>query len=134
MQSNNLTLGDLSSLSKDVPFSANRPWSSSEINQFNVQERAHEIKAMERFKKDSKLEKVVLVELTTDTGVWKAYYFLDVYECIKHLKNVKFIKSLNVLTLESYKKDMYVKCAKMQKRTLKDNVFIDLNEDHFKIV
>ncbi len=132
MQSKNLTLGDFASLSKDVPFSANRPWSSTEINQFNAQEKAREIKAMERFKKDAKLEKVVLIKLTTDTGVWNAYYFSEVYEYIKHLKNVKFVKYLDVLTLESYKKDMYVKCAKMQKRTLKDD--IDLNQDHFKIV
>jgi len=77
----------------------------------------------EMFKKHGIKVNVIECNFTNKEGkIFKVYYFKEVYEYIKHVKNIKYICNVNVITTECDKLEYYKDLAKTTKKALKYDV------------
>jgi hypothetical protein len=86
----------------------------------------------EAFKKFGVKKDIVECELTNEYGVFKAYYFKEVYELIKHLKQIKFVRNHKAISIQADRAEAWIKVANNTKRKLKCD--ISLCKDHMEII
>jgi hypothetical protein len=103
---------------------ANKPASELQ-NKLELQEINNNINKgrNEMFKKHGVKVNVVECSFTNKEGKsFKVYYFKEVYEYIKHVKNIKFICNVSAISTECDKLEYYIELAKTTKKTLKYDV------------
>jgi hypothetical protein len=101
---------------------------SKEVENMELQEINESINKgrNEMFKKYGVKVSVIECEYTNEQGnAFIVYYFKEVYAHIKHLKNIKYIRNVNVITTQIDRLNSWVECAKTQKRKL--NIDLDLS-------
>jgi hypothetical protein len=112
-----LTLADFTT-NKEV---SNKEWQEIQSQSF--------IEMQNNFKRFGVKCKAVKCKFTNDKGTFDVYYIKDVYDKIKHLKCIKYVNELNIITTQYDNLPNWLKLAEATKNKLKFN--LDLCEDKF---
>ena len=77
----------------------------------------------EFFKKYGTKNKIVeCIFINKQNKEFIVYYFIEVYELIKHIKQIKFVKYRNAITTQNDIKTHWIELAKKEKKVLKNNL------------
>ena len=97
----------------------NKEVSAKEWAQINKQA---DIDLKKHYKRFGVKCRAVKCKFTNDKGTFDAYYIKEVYEKIKHLKCIKYVGELNIITTEYDELPHWIKLTEATKNKLKFNL------------